>query len=262
MNREPEKNQGPQSERWREIQGENNWKGLVDPMDPLLRREIIHSFNFNTYCKYCGTCNYPMNSFFRALGMDHFGYEMSRYLYATSSSNLRRFFRKSLRVQPGARKRLDRRRDIVFAWRDTVTYLEWVEDLKINQVKPKFGPDDKVRVESGFLDLYNSKEPACNYCSPVISKTRCLMERCKAEGNELSITITGHSLGGTLAILSAYDIAETGLNVLPDGPCVPITVFTFGSPRVEVRSKIFNITLFIIHGLKREYIHNVTSIQW
>ncbi|ERN14557.1 hypothetical protein AMTR_s00038p00114760 [Amborella trichopoda] len=51
-------------------------------------------------------------------------------------------------------------RDIVFAWRGTVTYLEWVEDLKINQVKPKFGPDDKVRVESGFLDLYNSKEPA------------------------------------------------------------------------------------------------------
>ncbi|ERN14558.1 hypothetical protein AMTR_s00038p00115130 [Amborella trichopoda] len=98
---ETEKKQGLLSERWREIQGENNWKGLLDPMDPWLRREIIcygefaqayyDSFNFNTYSKYCGTCNYPMNSFFRALGTDHLGYEMSRYLYATLR---RKFFKK------------------------------------------------------------------------------------------------------------------------------------------------------------------------
>ncbi|ERN14559.1 hypothetical protein AMTR_s00038p00115150 [Amborella trichopoda] len=51
------------------------------------------------------------------------------------------------------------RRDIMCVWRGTVTYLEWVEDLIDYQMEPKFGPDDKVRVESGFLDLYNSKSP-------------------------------------------------------------------------------------------------------
>ncbi|ERN14554.1 phospholipase A1-Igamma3, chloroplastic [Amborella trichopoda] len=263
---EPEKHQGPLLERWREIQGENKWKGLLEPMDPLLRREIIRygefaqacydSFNFSTYSRYCGTCNYPMSSFFRALGMDDLGYEVSRYLYATSASNLRKFFRKSLHAQvwsqhanwigyvsvatdPKVVKELGRR-DILFAWRGTVTYLEWVEDVMDYQVKPNFGPDANVKVESGFLDLYNSKETACGFCSysareQVISETRRLMERYKDEGNELSITITGHSLGGALALLSAYDIAETGLNVLPDGRRVPITVFTFGSPRVGNR---------------------------
>lgn len=42
----------------------------------------------------------------------------------------------------------------------------------------------------------------------------------------LSITITGHSLGGALAILTAYDIT-TKFNNLP-----MVTVLSFGGPRV------------------------------
>ena len=55
---------------------------------------------------------------------------------------------------------------------------------------------------------------------------------------ELSITITGHSLGSALAILSAYDIVETGLNVMSDCRAVPVSVFSFSGPRVgNVRFK-------------------------
>lgn len=55
---------------------------------------------------------------------------------------------------------------------------------------------------------------------------------------EMSITITGHSLGAALAILSAYDIAETGVNVLQDTRAVPVSVFSFSGPRVgNVRFK-------------------------
>lgn len=57
---------------------------------------------------------------------------------------------------------------------------------------------------------------------------------------EISITITGHSLGAALALLSAYDIAELKLNVVQDHgndltlttKIIPVTVFSFAGPRV------------------------------
>ncbi|GAB2226390.1 hypothetical protein Droror1_Dr00022194 [Drosera rotundifolia] len=49
---------------------------------------------------------------------------------------------------------------------------------------------------------------------------------------ELSITITGHSPGAALAIISAYDIAETGLHIRQDGQAVPVCVFSYSGPRV------------------------------
>ncbi|CAK9328011.1 unnamed protein product [Citrullus colocynthis] len=141
-------NVAPLSEIWRDIQGFNNWEGLLDPLNLHLRKEIIRygefsqacydSFDFDPHSKYCGTCN------------------ITRYLYATSNINLPNFFKKSnftpveSRNSPNNRvwsqhanwmgyvaiatdaneiKRLGRR-DIVIAWRGTVTYLEWIYDLK------------------------------------------------------------------------------------------------------------------------------------
>jgi len=94
----------PLSKVWREIQGENNWEGLLDPMDPVLRKEIIRygelaqacydSFDFDQNSKYCGTCKYHPSHFFEKLYMGD-GYTISRYLYATSNINLPKFFKKS-----------------------------------------------------------------------------------------------------------------------------------------------------------------------
>jgi pimeloyl-ACP methyl ester carboxylesterase len=44
---------------------------------------------------------------------------------------------------------------------------------------------------------------------------------------DTSVTLVGHSMGGTLAMLLAYDLAELGLN-----RAAPITIFSFGGPRV------------------------------
>ncbi|KAK3035175.1 hypothetical protein RJ639_034563 [Escallonia herrerae] len=254
----------PLHEAWREIQGCSDWKDLLDPMNPYLRKEIIRygefaqacydSFDFDPRSKYCGTCKYQGAHFFEKLDMADRGYHMTRYLYATSNINLPNFFQKSnlssvwsqhanwmgyvaVSTDENEIRRLGRR-DIVVAWRGTVTYLEWIHDLKDILCPAHFRDDPSIKIESGFLDLYTTKETTCKYCTfsvreQVLAEIKRIIERYK--GEELSITITGHSLGAALAILSAYDIAEMKLNIVDNGTSmakIPITVFSFSSPRV------------------------------
>jgi hypothetical protein len=264
---EEDDHQQPLSQVWKEIQGCNNWEGLLDPMNSHLRREIIRygefaqasydSFDFDPHSKYCGTCKYQGAHFFEKLDMADRGYNISRYLYATSNINLPNFFQKSKISSVWSRhanwmgyiavttdeeeiKRLGRR-DIVVAWRGTVTYLEWISDLKDILHPANFGNDPSIKIESGFYDLYTEKENNCKYCSfsareQVLAEIKRLLDYYR--GEEISLTFTGHSLGAALAILSAYDIAEMRLNVVRDAgdgdyaPKIPITVYSFSGPRV------------------------------
>ncbi|XP_041005415.1 phospholipase A1-Igamma1, chloroplastic-like [Juglans microcarpa x Juglans regia] len=253
------------ADAWREILGQDDWVGLLDPMDPLLRSELIRygemaqacydGFDFDPFSKYCGSCRFMCHEFFDSLGMSHFGYNVSRYLFATSNINLPNFFKKSRWPKVWSRnanwigyvavsddetsKRLGRR-DITIAWRGTVTRLEWIADL-MDFLKPISSnkipcPDPTVKAESGFLDLYTGKNEACRFCKfsareQILTEVKKLLDIYSNE-EAVSITITGHSLGAALAILSAYDIVEIGLNVLKDGRAVPICVFSFSGPRV------------------------------
>lgn len=250
----------PLDKIWREIQGSNDWQGLLDPMNSHLRREVLRygelaqacydSFDFDPHSKYCGTCKYPGAQFFDKLEMGYSGYEISRYLYATSNINLPNFFQHSRLSKVWSKyanwmgyiavmtdeeeiKRIGRR-DILIAWRGTVTYLEWLCDLKDILHPANFGDDPSVKIEAGFYDLYTQKEENCHYCSfsareQVLAEVKRLIEQYKDE--EISITVTGHSLGSALAIISAYDIAEMGVNIVP-ATRVPITVYSFAGPRV------------------------------
>ncbi|XP_042023107.1 phospholipase A1-Igamma3, chloroplastic-like isoform X2 [Salvia splendens] len=259
---EIEESARPLHQIWRQIQGENNWEKLLDPMNPHLRREIIRygemaqscydSFDFDPHSKYCGTCKYDPPRFFPRLGMSGRGYTLTRYLYATSNINLPNFFQKSttnniwsphanwmgyvaVATDADEIRRLGRR-DIGVAWRGTVTYLEWIHDLKDILCPAHFRDDPNVKIESGFFDLYTSKEKEqnCEFCSfsareQVLAELRRIIHRFR--GEELSITITGHSLGAALALLSAYDVAEVKLNSVVGGT-IPVTVFSFAGPRV------------------------------
>ncbi|CAI0434295.1 unnamed protein product [Linum tenue] len=227
-------------------------------MDPLLRSELIRygemaqscydAFDYDPFSYYFGGCRFPRRAFLDSLHLTRHGYDVTRYLYATANIRLPNFFTKSrwpnlwspkanwigyVAVSDDETSRVLGRRDIAIAWRGTVTRLEWLADL-MNYLKPVDGKkipsrDPRVKVQSGFnKKLHHSIRSRLRQ---VLTEVKRLTEKYDGAGEEVSITITGHSLGSALATLSAYDIAETGLNLV-------ICVFSFSGPRVgNVRFK-------------------------
>ncbi|KAL1312121.1 phospholipase A1-Igamma2, chloroplastic isoform X1 [Arachis ipaensis] len=282
----PERPMPPKQEQldissiWRKLHGEDKWAGLLDPLDPGLRLEIIRygemaqatydSFDYDPYSKYCGSCRYPHEKLFEYLDMTHMGYTVSRYIYATANVSLPSFFKRSrfphkmwsdranwagyIAVSDDQTSKRLGRRDIAIAWRGTVTHTEWLADLTnyLRPLSPEIPCGDQgVKVEAGFMDLYTDKSPQCRFCKysarhQILSEVRKLVE--KYEDEEVSITITGHSLGSALAVLSAFDLAETGLNVKKDGSGIHISVITFAGPRVG--NWRFKQRLELDHGVK------------
>lgn len=225
--KQPEEKKPQVADTWKYIHGEDDWVGMLDPMDPLLRTELIRygemsqacydAFDFDPYSKYCGACRFERQNFFRGLGIGtEIGYDVTRYIYATSNINLPNFFKKSrwpkvwsknanwigyIAVSNEEMTKKLGRRDITIAWRGTVTRLEWIADL-MDFLKPISAdkipcPDPRVKVESGFVDLYTDKDESCRFCKfsareQILAELKRLIDMFQNE--ELSITITGKGL--------------------------------------------------------------------
>ncbi|GLJ20825.1 hypothetical protein SUGI_0379620, partial [Cryptomeria japonica] len=258
-------------EDWRKYQGSNNWEGLLEPLSPKLRREILKygefaqatydAFDFDSHSKYCGSCRYNQQRMLEKLHLHNSGYRVSKYLYAMSDVHMPKFFGRSDSMDPWSKdsnwmgyvavstdedeiKRLGRR-DIMVAWRGTVTQLEWMENLRdILHPIGDLGCSEctAIKVERGFLSIYTSKNYAIRYNKHSASEQvmdemdeiRRLVALYTELGDEVSISICGHSLGGALALLNAFEIAAKGVNVHANDPTrkFPVTVFSFGAPRV------------------------------
>ncbi|CAK9190194.1 unnamed protein product [Sphagnum troendelagicum] len=284
--------------RWREIQGCKKWQGLLEPaLDAVLREEIMKygefsqatydAFDNEKHSKYCGSSKYNKQKLLQEVGMGNFGYEVTKYLYAMSNmDHIPKFFSRSKQADPWSKdsnwmgfvavatdeaeiKRLGRR-DIVISWRGTVTTLEWLANLHdyLTPLSPTHRSTEAnsrgrfVNVESGFFNLYTSKKESTRYnkksAAEQVKEEICRLVELYAD-EELSITITGHSLGGALASLCAFDIVQSkcnereltktsqseaahqisleknnkkneAINVL--GSTIPVSVFTYASPRI------------------------------
>ncbi|VAH69548.1 unnamed protein product [Triticum turgidum subsp. durum] len=69
---------GQLTSRWRELHGSNDWQGLLDPIDTVLRGELIRygefaqacydSFDYDRFSRYSGSCKYPTRTFFQDVG--------------------------------------------------------------------------------------------------------------------------------------------------------------------------------------------------
>lgn len=233
--------------RWKEYHGSKDWVGLVDPLDENLRREVVrygefvqagyHAFHVDPEMP---TCHAPSPNH---VSVPDRSYKVTRSLYATSSIALPGLMNK---MAPGwmtqksswigyvavcdDSREIQRmgRRDIVIALRGTATCLEWAENMRTQLVKipnPSNSDSTRAKVESGFLSLYKTRGTHVPSLSEsVVEEVKRLMELYK--GEELSITITGHSLGAALALLVADELSVCSTGV------PPIAVFSFGGPRV------------------------------
>ncbi|XP_020218070.1 phospholipase A1-Ibeta2, chloroplastic isoform X2 [Cajanus cajan] len=236
--------------RWREYHGSNDWKGMLDPLDENLRREVVRYGEF-VQAAYQAFHSDPAMSTEEAPHPRHVplpdrSYRMTKSLYATSSIGLPKWVddvapdlgwmtQRSSWVGYVAvcedRREIARmgRRDIVISLRGTSTCLEWAENLRAHLVDM---PDDnnseaqgKAKVECGFMSLYKTRGAHVpSLAESVVEEVKRLIEMYK--GEELSITVTGHSLGATLALLVADEISRCEAEV------PPVAVFSFGGPRV------------------------------
>ncbi|KAJ4703064.1 phospholipase A1-Igamma1, chloroplastic-like [Melia azedarach] len=240
------------STRWKELHGLKNWDGLLDPLHPWLRREIItygefveatyDAFDFDPLSEFCGSSRYNRGKLFEELGLADHGYKVTKYIYAMSQVDLPKWFERSrlgitwskdsnwmgfVAVSNDKETQRIGRRDIVVAWRGTVAPSEWFTDLKSKL--EHFGGKN-VKVQHGFHSIYTTKDEETRYnkssaSEQVMEEIKRLVKVFRERGEEVSLTLTGHSLGGALALLNAYEAATS----IPD---VYISVISFGAPRV------------------------------
>ncbi|WP_347488177.1 lipase family protein [Desulfoscipio sp. XC116] len=98
----------------------------------------------------------------------------------------------------------------IIAFRGSLSKRDWITDLGVSQTNYQFAPH-AGKVHTGFNYLYKS-------CREDVLNTL------ESMSPHLKIYITGHSLGGALAVLNALDIA---VNTKHKNP----VMISFGAPR-------------------------------
>ncbi|KAL7000574.1 hypothetical protein U1Q18_001725 [Sarracenia purpurea var. burkii] len=170
------------------------------------------------------------------------------------------------------------RREIYVALRGTTRDYEWIDILgaKLDSAAPLLRPknlnkladdgneddssdedDDEgaPKVMQGWLTIYTSNDPKSPFGKLSVrtqlqNKIKELIDRYK--GENLSIVLTGHSLGASLSVLSGFDLVENGVST------VPVTAFVFGCP--QVGNKAFNEQLEKFQNLKILHIRNEIDV--
>ncbi|XP_059067448.1 phospholipase A1-Igamma1, chloroplastic-like [Cryptomeria japonica] len=86
---------------WQDIQGANNWEGFLDPIDPLLKAEILRYGNFAQHC-YDAFCNSRSSQYYgncksskRSLGQRLESVKCGR------ESNIEATFKPDVRIEKG-----------------------------------------------------------------------------------------------------------------------------------------------------------------
>ncbi|KAE8684995.1 Alpha/beta-Hydrolases superfamily protein [Hibiscus syriacus] len=206
---------------WKQLSGENKWDDLFHPLDLNLRRYIIHylqraratgdAFNGTKASKGYALSLYQPE-YFDKIGLEKgnpYHYKVTNFIYAATGDEKAAYIA-YVAVATDEGKAALGRRDILVSCRGTKTSEEWASDANLIQTSAKdlFGTDLVQKAVRALVDKY--------------------------EHEEVSITVTGHSLGAALATLNAMDIAHNGINKPTFNPfkAFMMTAFPAASPRV------------------------------
>ncbi|KAK9689931.1 hypothetical protein RND81_09G092000 [Saponaria officinalis] len=169
------------------------------------------------------------------------------------------------------------RREIYVVWRGTTRNYEWVDVLgaKLQSAMTLLrdsihhdiqeGDDDSdneddhhhnsPKVMRGWLTMYTSDDPKSPFTklsarTQLITIIKQLLKKHKHEN--LSIIFTGHSLGATLSVISAFDIVE---NLTTE---IPVSAIVFGCPKVG--NKSFKERFYSHNKLKVLHVKNTIDL--
>ncbi|CAI0444972.1 unnamed protein product [Linum tenue] len=243
---------------WKKLSGENNWDGLLEPLDADLRRYLIHygerlqsvhdAFNGETLSTAYGLSRYPPENFFSHVFLQNgkpYKYQITNFFYAYSELALGDWVLAGqsawigyVAVSTEEGKSVLGRRDILVCWRGTETKLEWFADadfptIPVGQV---YGTTHNPKVHEGFFGVYTHNNPDSTYSKnsareQVLAEVKKQVDKYRDE--ETSITVVGHSLGAALATLNAADIVANNYHKPTDSNvgCL-VTAFAYASPLV------------------------------
>ncbi|KAH6780675.1 hypothetical protein C2S52_011912 [Perilla frutescens var. hirtella] len=241
---------------WAELLGSNNWDGLLDPLNLSLRRFILRcgdfcqctydSFNDDKNSEYAGSCRYGKKSLFHKVKFEFAAeYQVHSFLYATATFDLymgawdrETNFIGYIATSTDAVSQLLGRREIYVVWRGTETNYEWIDVAHFDPVSSspllRRGEESAARVMNGWLKLYTSKNPNSLFMKhsarEQLQRKIYQLIREEYRKENVSIIVTGHSLGAALAVLSAFDLVENGVHD------IPVSAIVFGCPMVGDRN--------------------------
>ncbi|PUZ46758.1 hypothetical protein GQ55_7G108400 [Panicum hallii var. hallii] len=216
---------------WRQVQGSGDWAGLLQPLHPVLRDEVArYALDMDRSSAEYMRCKHRRERILEEAGGGTAGaapgYEVTRYIYAAPDVAVPVAVAQPagawvgyVAVSTDEMTRRLGRRDVLVSFRGTVTPAEWTANL-MSLLRPACldarDPRPDVKVESGFLNLYTSAVAApggrTGSCrEQLLREVSRLIASCPG-GEDVSVTLAGHSMGGALALLLGYDLAELGLN--------------------------------------------------
>ncbi|KAF9667437.1 hypothetical protein SADUNF_Sadunf15G0023000 [Salix dunnii] len=250
------------ADNWKDFSGGENWDGLLDhPLNTDFRRYLIHygerveaigdAFNNVEASDSYALSRYPAEEFFKNVNLQNgnpFKYQVTKYFYLKSDdiAEVREVDLDGsawigyVAVTTNEGRRVLGRRDILVCWRGTILDSEWLQDFHIDLTPASdiFGAANSPMVHRGFHNVYvakseNSKYNKTSAREQVLAELRRLVDKYALNGEEVSITVAGYSLGAALATLNGMDIVANGVNK-PTGSDIgcPVTVFAYASPRV------------------------------
>ncbi|XP_074561823.1 phospholipase A1-II 5-like [Curcuma longa] len=268
---------------WEELLGSNNWSGLLSPIPPELRDHLIRcgsfcqiaedSFISDGQSNYIGNCRYSRASILKQVFFKETADyvvdvvpNIDGYLYTTSTITLptdppvplaQTNWMGYVAVSSDDLYAKNGRRDIYVAWRGTSRLLELFEDF--NAVPVPF-PDNNgdAKIMEGWRDIYTTPNTNANIPSAQDLLKAVIKEYLsKYQYENPSIICVGHSLGGVLAILSAFDIANSGLSKI-NGEDIQVSAVAFDAPKVG--NQAFNDALKNLPNTNVLRINNANDI--